>query len=66
MEEKEKGIIKNKAHIVKAAVETLNLNISYLNESDNSDDDDEDDNDITYEKKINKTKKKRISIYLNK
>ena len=51
---------------MKAAVETLNLNISYLKESDNSDDDDEDDNDVTYEKKINKTKKKRISIYLNK
>ena len=29
MEEKEKDITKNKAHIVKAAVETLNLNVSY-------------------------------------
>ena len=29
MEEKEKKITKNKARIVKAAVETLNLNISY-------------------------------------
>ena len=29
LEEKEKDIPKNKAHIVKASVETLNLNISY-------------------------------------